>query len=64
MAQAKRSECVTEAVSALLIQEPFFASLLLDLMEIVEADSTPMGILYGSTPQSSASSPSKNDRAS
>ena len=43
MAQAKRSECVTEAVSALLIQEPFFASLLLDLMEIVEADSTPSG---------------------
>ncbi len=40
---AKRSECVTQAISAMLVQEPFFASLLLDFLEIVETKSTPSG---------------------
>jgi predicted metal-dependent peptidase len=47
MSQTKqaRSPCVTEAVSALLVQQPFFASLLLDLMVIEEvADSSEMKV--------------------
>ena len=34
--QQARSPCVTEAISALLVQEPFFASLVLDLLTIEE----------------------------
>lgn len=40
---ARRSACVTEGISALLVQDPFFASLLLDLMEVVESDQLPDG---------------------
>lgn len=39
----QRSACVTEGVSALLVQQPFFASLMLDLMEIVESEQLPDG---------------------
>jgi predicted metal-dependent peptidase len=38
-----RSPCITEAVSALLVQQPFFASLVLDLLEIKEAKVLPNG---------------------
>lgn len=38
-----RSPCVTEAISALLVQEPFFASLILDLMDIGESTTLPNG---------------------
>ena len=38
---APRSMCVTEAVSALLVQQPFFASLVLDLMTIEETRVVP-----------------------
>lgn len=38
-----RSPCVTEGISALLVQQPFFASLVLDLMEIEEAKHLPDG---------------------
>ncbi len=38
---APRSQCVTEAISALLVQQPFFASLVLDLMKIEEARVVP-----------------------
>lgn len=41
--QPARSPCVTEAISALLVQEPFFASLVLDLMEIEESKMLPSG---------------------
>jgi predicted metal-dependent peptidase len=40
---AKRSEPVTQAISAMLVQEPFFASLLLDFLDIVETNVTPSG---------------------
>lgn len=43
MTQPKRSEAVTQAISAMLVQEPFFASLLLDFLEIVETTKTPRG---------------------
>ena len=36
---SQRSPELTEAISALLVQQPFFASLLLDLMEISETES-------------------------
>lgn len=36
-----RSACVTEAISALLVQQPFFASLVLDLMTIEECSIVP-----------------------
>ena len=36
-----RSMCVTEAISALLVQQPFFASLVLDLMTIEETKVVP-----------------------
>lgn len=36
-----RSPCVTEAISALLVQQPFFSSLVLDLMEIEECTQVP-----------------------
>lgn len=39
----KRSPAVTEAISALLVQQPFFASLLLDLLDVVETDKTREG---------------------
>lgn len=39
----QRSPCVVEGVSALLVQQPFFASLVLDLMEIVESKQLPDG---------------------
>lgn len=39
----KRSKETTEAISALLVQHPFFASLLLDLMNVVETDTLPSG---------------------
>ena len=39
----KRSVAVSTAISALLVQQPFFASLLLDLMEVVETDTLPTG---------------------
>lgn len=39
----RRSPQITEAVSALLVQQPFFASLMLDLMEIVETPTLPDG---------------------
>jgi predicted metal-dependent peptidase len=37
----KRSPQVSTAISALLVQQPFFASLLLDLMDVVETDTIP-----------------------
>lgn len=40
---ASRSPAVSEGISALLVQQPFFASLMLDLMEIVETDTLPDG---------------------
>ncbi len=40
---AKRSEALTEAISAILIQDKFWSSLLLDLTEIVETDTAPGG---------------------
>jgi predicted metal-dependent peptidase len=39
--QNKRSVAVSTAISALLVRQPFFASLLLDLMEVVETDTIP-----------------------
>lgn len=42
-----RSPAVTEGISALLVQQPFFASLMLDLMEIVETPSLPDGTDMG-----------------
>lgn len=36
MTQSKRHPALTEAISALLVRHPFFASLLMDLTEIVE----------------------------
>ena len=44
---AKRSEKLTESISALLVQQPFFASLLLDLLEIHEAKTLPSGANLG-----------------
>lgn len=38
-----RSQGLTEAISALLVQEPFFASLLLDLTDIQESTTLPGG---------------------
>lgn len=34
----QRSPAVTEAISALLVQQPFFASLMLDLLDVVETE--------------------------
>jgi predicted metal-dependent peptidase len=42
-APGKRSQGLTEAISALLVQEPFFASLLLDLTELKETAILPSG---------------------
>jgi predicted metal-dependent peptidase len=39
--QKPRSPALTEAISALLVQQPFFASLVLDLLKIEEATSIP-----------------------
>ena len=39
----KRSPAVTEAISALLVQHPFFASLLIDLMDVSETQELPSG---------------------
>lgn len=39
----KRSDAMIEALSALIGQQPFFASLMLDLMVVRECDSTPHG---------------------
>lgn len=39
----KRNPAITEGISALLVQQPFFASLMLDLMEIEEATNLPDG---------------------
>lgn len=39
----QRNPAVTEGISALLVQQPFFASLMLDLMEIEEATQLPDG---------------------
>lgn len=41
--EQKRSPCVVEGISALIVQQPFFASLVLDLMEIVESTQLPDG---------------------
>lgn len=41
MSSSQRSPKLTEAISATIVQQPFFAVLLLDLLEIVETDSTP-----------------------
>lgn len=41
LAPGERSPCVTEAISALLVQQPFFASLVLDLMKIEETTIVP-----------------------
>jgi predicted metal-dependent peptidase len=41
--QTKRHPALTEAISALLVRHPFFASLLLDLTEIVETKTLPDG---------------------
>lgn len=43
MTQNKRHPAVTEAISALLVRHPFFASLMLDLTEIIETDQLPSG---------------------
>lgn len=44
MSQPKqRHPAITEGISALLVQQPFFASLMLDLMEIQETDTLPDG---------------------
>ena len=44
MAQSqKRSPALTEAISALLVRHPFFASLLLDLTEVIETKALPDG---------------------
>lgn len=40
-ATQKRSPVVSTAISALLVQQPFFASLLLDLMDVVETETIP-----------------------
>lgn len=42
MSNATRSAPVTEAVAALLLKQPFFASLMLDMLEIVETDTAPV----------------------
>jgi predicted metal-dependent peptidase len=39
----KRHPALTEAISALLVRHPFFASLLLDLTEVVETKALPSG---------------------
>ena len=39
----KRSPALTEAISALLVRHPFFASLLLDLTEVIESKTLPDG---------------------
>lgn len=39
----KRSPALTEAISALLVRHPFFASLLLDLTEVIETKQLPDG---------------------
>ena len=40
---SKRSSGVTEGISALLVQHPFFASLMMDLLTVVETDTLPSG---------------------
>lgn len=42
-----RSPEVTEAISAVLVQQPFFACLLLDLLDIVETDAIPTAATNG-----------------
>ncbi len=45
----KRTAALTEAISALLVQQPFFASLLLDLLEIEESPQIPGGSMGAKT---------------